>query len=70
MTPNLVQLHNALDQTRGVGRVDVRRWREEVRARVAAMDVKVLLGDVGPILERPHDATMITRKNLLGLLRG
>jgi chemotaxis regulatin CheY-phosphate phosphatase CheZ len=60
---------NALNQTQGADRVDARRWREEVSDRLAATDIKALLEDVGPFLERPQDATMITRENLLGLLR-
>lgn len=69
VTPNLTLLQNALDQTQGAGRVDAQRWRGAVRDRLAAMDMKVLLADVGPFLERSVDATMITRENLLGLLR-
>jgi predicted nucleotidyltransferase component of viral defense system len=69
VTPNLTLLQNALDQTQGAGRVDAQHWREAVRDRLAAMDMKVLLADVGPFLERSVDATMITRENLLGLLR-
>jgi hypothetical protein len=42
----------------------VDRW-----LRLATQDAKALLDDVGPFLERPQDATMITRDNLLGLLR-
>ena len=30
--------------------------------------MKALLEDVGPFLERPKDASMITRENLLALL--
>jgi hypothetical protein len=41
---------------------------DEVRARLRAMDIKALLEDVGPFLERPQDAALITRENLLGLL--
>jgi hypothetical protein len=41
---------------------------EEVRDRLLAMDVEALLEDVGPFLERPRDAALITRENLLGLL--
>jgi hypothetical protein len=41
---------------------------EEVRSRLLVMDMKDLLEDVGPFLERPQDATLITRENLLGLL--
>ncbi len=68
VAPNLALLQNALDQTQGADRVDARRWMEEVRSRLLVMDMKALLEDVGPFLERPQDATLITRENLLGLL--
>jgi hypothetical protein len=68
VAPNLAILQNALDQTQGADRVDARRWMEEVRSRLLVMDMKALLEDVGPFLERPQDATLITRENLLGLL--
>ena len=70
VTPNLAMLQNALDQTQGAHRVDARHWRQEVMDRLAALDIKALLEDVGPFLERPQDATMITHENLRGLLRG
>ena len=69
VTPNLAMLQNALDQTQGADRVDARHWRQEVMDRLAALDIKALLEDVGPFLERPQDATMITHENLRGLLR-
>jgi len=69
LSPNLRLLQNALDQTQGAGRIAARRWREEVMGRLAKMDIKALLDDIGPFLERPQDAMMITRENLLGLLR-
>ena len=68
VTLNLTLLQNALDQTRGADRVDARRWAEEVRDRLLVLDTKALVDDVGPFLERPPDATLITRENLLGLL--
>jgi len=68
VAPNLTLLQHALDQTRGADRVDSRRWMEEVKRRLVALDTKALLEDVGPFLERPQDASLITRDNLLGLL--
>jgi len=69
VAPNLAFLQNALDQTQGADRIDARRWTDEVRNRLFAMDLEALLEDVGPFLERPQDATLITRENLLQLLR-
>jgi hypothetical protein len=68
VAPNLTLLQNALDQTQGADRVDARRWMDEVRGRLRAIDIQALLEDVGPFLERPQDAALITRENLLGLL--
>jgi hypothetical protein len=70
VAPNLTLLQNALDQTQGAGRFDVRSWRELVWDRVAAMDFKAVRDDVAPFLERPRDADLLTRENLLGLLQG
>lgn len=69
LAPNLSLLQNALAQTQGADRIDARHWRDAVRDRLAVMDIKALLEDVGPFLERPQDAMMITRENLLDLLR-
>lgn len=68
VAPNLTLLENALNQTQGEKHLDARQWREAVRSRLLVMDVKALLEDVGPFLERPQDASMITRENLLALL--
>jgi hypothetical protein len=68
VAPNLTLLQNALDQTQGAERVDARRWIDEVRGRLLAIDTKALFDDVAPFLERPQDAALITRENLLGLL--
>jgi hypothetical protein len=68
VAPNLTLLQHALDQTQGADRFDARRWMEEVRSRLLVMDMKALLDDVAPFLERPQDASLITQENLLGLL--
>jgi predicted nucleotidyltransferase component of viral defense system len=68
VAPNLTLLQNALDQTQGANRVDARRWMDEVKRRLLAWDMQALVEDVEPFLERPQDAALITRENLLGLL--
>jgi len=68
VAPNLALLQNALNQTQGADRIDARRWMQEVRNRLVGADIKALVDDVGPFLERPQDAALITRENLLGLL--
>ena len=66
--PNLLLLQNALDQTRGAGCADALAWRALVRDRLERSDIGAILADVGPFLERPQDAALLTRENLLGLL--
>lgn len=68
VAPNLLLLQNALDQTRGAGRTDALAWRSLVRDRLERSDIGAILADVGPFLERPQDAALLTRENLLGLL--
>jgi predicted nucleotidyltransferase component of viral defense system len=69
VAPNLILLGNALEQTQGAGHEDAQRWKDSVRARLLVMDMRALLQDVGPFLERPTDAGLITRDNLLALLQ-
>jgi hypothetical protein len=66
--PNIAMLQNALDQTQGAGVCDAGSWSELVRARLESLDVATVLDDVRPFLERPQDAALLTRDNLLGLM--
>ncbi len=68
VVPNLPLLQNALDQTQGAGRYEAQRWRELVRERLTSLNLQVVGEEVGPFLERPRDATLLTRENLEGLL--
>ena len=68
IAPNLPLLEKALGQTQGPHPVDARQWREGVRRRLLSINMKALLEDVSPFLERPQDAKMMTRENLLALL--
>lgn len=68
VSPNLMLLQNALDQTQGVGRSDARVWPSLLRDRLAAFDFGAIAADVRPFLERPQDAALLTRENLDGLL--
>lgn len=67
--PNLPLLQNALDQTQGSGRYDAASWRDLVRARLATLNMQAVCDDVSVFLERPRDATLLTRDNLEGLLQ-
>ena len=66
--PNLPLLHHALDQTKGVGQCEARAWRALVRERLASIDVNAIVSDARPFLERPQEADLLTRDNLLELL--
>ena len=68
VAPNLALLENALAQTQGTDRPVARDWMQTVRNRLLKIDVQALADDVGPFLERPQDADLITRENLLALL--
>ena len=68
VAPNVTLLRNALEQTQGADHEDAQQWTEAVKNRLLVLDMKALLEDVGPFLERPTDASMITRENLLALL--
>ncbi len=67
--PNLGLLQNALDQTEGKGALAAERWRELARARLETTREGTLRDDVQRFLERPADAQLLTKENLLGLLR-
>jgi predicted nucleotidyltransferase component of viral defense system len=70
VAPNLELLGNALEQTRGGGSSDPGNWMVLVRDRLAGLDMDAVARDVRPFLERPHEAQLLTRDNLMGLLRG
>ena len=67
--PNLTMLQNALDQTQGVGRYDAQVWCTLMRDRLESFDMDAISNDVRPFLERPQDAALLTRENLMGLLQ-
>lgn len=70
LAPNVALLQHALDQTGRVGSLDARSWRKLVRVRLESLDMEAIADDVRPFLERPEDAALLTRDNLVGLLRG
>jgi hypothetical protein len=67
--PNLPLLQNALEQTHRAGRRDARLWREMARERLAQLDMQAIRDDVGPFLEQPRNAVLLTRENLEGVLK-
>jgi len=70
VTPNLSLLQNALDQTEGAGRHESREWHSLLRKKLDACDIGALARDVRPFLENKREAELLTRENLLDLLKG
>jgi hypothetical protein len=69
--PNLELLNNALTQTGWQGpAITAETWRPLVAQRVEMLDWKQVAADIEPFLERPSDVALLTRENLLSLLRG
>lgn len=68
--PNLVLLNNALSQTAWKGsRVGPDNWREIVRFRIEALPFEQALDDVVPFLEPSEDVGLLTKNNLMSLLK-
>jgi len=65
--PNGTLLRNALAQSKP-SLADV-PWRDGVRATLEAVDLSAAVRDVRPFLEDAREADLLTRENLLSLLR-
>ncbi len=68
--PNLVLLNNALHQTAWTGSTsNVDNWREIVRAKIKGMPFEQGLDDVRPFLVPSEDMNLLTKDNLMRLLK-
>lgn len=69
--PNLPLLRTSLAQT-GMELSDgaVGDWRTMVSEKITAMDWERVVADVSPFLERSAETELLTRENVLGLLKG
>jgi len=68
--PNIELLSNALKQTGREGpQVTPTNWRQLVCRRVEMLSWKQIVEDVRPFLERAEDVALLTKENLLALLR-
>jgi len=68
--PNLVLLNNALAQTNWNGPVlTVDNWREVVYSRLESVSWEQALDDVRPFLSASEDLALLTRENILQLLK-
>ena len=68
--PNLDLLNNALSQTEWIGAMfTVENWREIVRSKIESISFEQALDDVRPFLGVGEDIDLLTKDNLLGLLK-
>lgn len=68
--PNMEMLNNALEQTSWAGpRLDSGNWRRVVAARLKEIDWTAAVQDVRPFLERPTEASLLTREHLMDLIK-
>ena len=68
VVPNIALLQHALDQTQSAGRHRAADWQRLLRTQLADLDTGVLIRDVEPFLERPADAALLERANLVAVL--
>ncbi len=66
--PNLTQLQNALNQTKGTGVHDASQWKTDLIARIEVYDDKKLRADVQPFLEHPDEALLLTTETIRSVL--
>jgi len=68
--PNVVFLNNALKQTGWKGReITSENWRKETSLRISKYDWNKVIADIGPFLERQQDLEMLSKDNLIKLLK-
>ena len=68
--PNLNLLNNALIQTNWHGAtLTTENWREAVRAKIESISWELALNDVQPFIASQQDIALLTKENLLGLLK-
>lgn len=68
--PNIELLNNALNQTNWEGsEVTTDNWRSLLRKRVESLKWDRVVEDVQPFLEHQEDIDLLTKQNLLELLR-
>jgi predicted nucleotidyltransferase component of viral defense system len=68
--PNLTFLNNALEQSgwKG-GNLSRNNWRKVVQAKVENMSWDMIVDDVSPFLEKETELNLLTRENVLSLLK-
>jgi predicted nucleotidyltransferase component of viral defense system len=70
LEPNFVQLNNALVQTDWKGPpLTTSNWREALEESIQKANFSKVIEDVDPFLEKKEESEMITKENLLKLLK-
>ncbi|MBN1795389.1 MAG: nucleotidyl transferase AbiEii/AbiGii toxin family protein [Sedimentisphaerales bacterium] len=68
--PNLELLNNALKQTKWAGsRITEHNWRQELCERLSDFDWDKVIADIKPFVEKQSELNMITRNNVLELIK-
>lgn len=68
--PNLILLNNALTQTEWTGSIlTTDNWREIVRTQIESVSWNQALDDVRPFLAAQQEAGLLTKENLIRLLK-
>jgi len=68
--PNFLLLNNALQQTGWSGsEMTAANWRNETALRVSRYDWDKVIADARPFIERQEELKMLTKQNLLKLLK-
>ena len=68
--PNFLLLNNALKQTGWSGpEMTADNWRKEITLRVSRYDWDKVIADAHPFIERPEELKMLTKQNLIKLIK-
>ena len=68
--PNFLLLNNALQQTGWSGpEMTVANWKKEITERVSRYDWDKVVADARPFIERREEMKMLTKQNLIKLLK-
>lgn len=69
VSPNLLLLQHALDQTEGTGVCRAEEWTQLVLEQLESSDTGAIARDALPFLERPQDAAFLSIENLRSVFR-
>jgi hypothetical protein len=68
--PNIDFLQQALKQSKWQGpAIHLSNWQQVIAQKISALDWKMVLNDLQPFVERKNDLLMLTRENMLALLK-